>query len=194
MKRFLITALGAMALLLVSFPAAAQYVPEWHQGDLKKKGARIAVQDEKLDKESTLALLNTVGGEDMVARWEKFDKQRAWGIGLTAGGYGLAVAGFCYGGIYLLAGIVGTAFAAIGGQEAVDNLWDDLGTRVNVGAGATIGGLAIGTTGAVLLGVANGKMRRMVGTCNEAGLPAPAPAAELTFGPAPSGVGLVLHF
>ena len=186
--------LGAITLLFGSFSAAAQYVPEWHQGDLTKKGARIAVQDNKLGKESTLALLNSVGGGEMVSSWEKLDKQRGWGIGLTAGGYTLAVAGFCYGGVYLAAGIVGTLFAAIGGQEAVDNFWAELGPRVNIGAGAMIGGLAVGTTGAVLLGTANGKMKRIVGTCNEAGTPAAAPAAELTFGPAPSGVGLVLHF
>ena len=195
MKRRLIAALGAMALFLLSLPAAGQYVPEWYQGDLKKRGARIAIQGEKLTRDTTLLLLNAVGGEEMVASWEKYAKQRGWGIGLTSGGYTLAAAGFCYGGIYFVSALMATIFIAWAGQEAVDELWAEMGTKVAIGGGVTIGGLAVGTTGAVLLGVANGKMRRIVNTCNEAGMPpAPASEMELTFGPAPSGVGLVLHF
>jgi hypothetical protein len=196
MKHRLFAALGAMALFLFSLPAAAQYLPEWHQGDLSKKGARIAVQGEKLSRDTTLLLLNSVGGDEMVERWEKYTKQRGWGIGLTSGGYTLAAAGLCYGGVYFLAGLVASIFVAFGGQEAIDQLWSEMGPRVYVGAAATVGGLAVGTTGAVLLGTANKKMKNMVGTCNEAGTPVPgtAPTPELTFGPAPSGVGLVLHF
>lgn len=192
MKHCILTALATIAMWFLSIPAVAQYVPEWNQGDLKRKGTKIAVQGEKLDKEATLALLNQVGGPEMVASWEKYTSQRGWGIGLTAGGYTLAVAGLAYGGVYFLAGIVGTIFAAIGGQEAVDNLWSELGPRVSIGGGALIGGLVVGTAGAITLGVANGKMKKIVQTCDAAG--ATAPVAYLTFGPAPSGTGLVLHF
>ena len=106
--------------LLWAATAFAQYVPEWHQGELKRRGTKLAVLDEKLDKEATLALLTQVGGADMAASWEKACRLRGWGIGLTSGGYTLAAVGFCFGGVYLLAGVVGTIFVAIGGQEAVD--------------------------------------------------------------------------
>lgn len=173
--------------------AFAQYVPEWHQGDLKKKGTVIALQGEKLDRETTQAILNQTGGPDMVAAWEKYRSERGWGIGLTAGGYTLAVAGFCYGGVYLLAGVIGSIFAAIGGQEAVDKLWSDLGPNVALGGGIMLAGLAVGTTGVVLLCVGNGNMKKMARTCDAAGL-APVPEAQITFGPTPSGVGLALRF
>ena len=54
-------------------------------------------------------------------------------------------------------------------------------------------GLAVGTTGVVLLCVGNGHMKKLARTCDAAGL-APLPAAELTFGPTPSGLGLALRF
>ena len=129
-----------LAFLLWTLQASAQFVPEWHQGDLKKKGTVMALQGVKLDMETTQAILNQVGGPEMVAAWDKYRKERGWGIGLTSGGYTLAVAGFCYGGIYLIAGAVGTIFAAIGGQEAVDKMWSDLGPRVSIGGAAMLTG------------------------------------------------------
>lgn len=173
----------------------AQYavVPEWHQGDLKKKGTLLALQGEKLDRAATEAILNQVGGPEMVAAWDKYRKERGWGIGLTAGGYTLAAAGLCFGGVYFVAGIVGTMFAAIGGQEAVDNLWAELGPKVQIGGAAMLVGLAAGTTGVVLLCVGNGNMRKLAQTCDAAGL-APVSEVQLTFGPTPSGVGLALRF
>ena len=149
MKRVIILLLG----LLWAVGAFAQYVPEWHQGDLKKKGTVLALQGMKLDRATTDAILNQVGGADMVASWDKYCKERGWGIGLTAGGFTLAAAGVAFGGVYLVAGLVGTIFAAIGGQEAVDKLWADLGPRVYIGGVGMIAGLAAGTTGIVLLSV-----------------------------------------
>ena len=172
----------------------AQYVPVWHQGDLKMKGARIAVLGEKLDQKTTRALLDQVGGVEMVAEWDRYVDQRGWGIGLTAGGYTLAVAGLCYGGVYLLAGVVGSIFAAIGGQEAVDKMWDDMGPRVQIGGAAMLAGIAVGTTGVVLLCVGNHRLRNLAASWDAAGLPPVTPAAELTFGPTPSGVGMALRF
>ena len=189
MKRIVILLLG----LLWATGLMAQYVPEWHQGELKKKGTVLALQGQKLDRETTQAILNQVGGEEMVAAWDRYRRERGWGIGLTAGGYTLAVAGFCFGGVYLLAGVVGTIFAAPFGQDAVDNLWADMGPMVKVGGIGLITGFVAGTTGVVLLCVGNGNMRKTARLCDAAGLP-PVPAAELTFGPTPSGVGLALRF
>ena len=189
MKRLVIL----LPVLFWAFGAMAQYVPEWHQGDLKKKGTVLAVQGQKLDRETTLAILDRVGGPEMAASWDKYRKERGWGIGLTAGGYSLAAAGFCVGGVYILAGVVGTMFAAIGGQEAVDKLWSELGPNVSLGGGIMLAGLAIGTTGVVLLCIGNGNMRKMARTCDAAGL-APVPDAQITLGPTPSGVGLALRF
>jgi hypothetical protein len=101
-------------------------------------------------------------------------------------------------------------------------MWADLGPHVQIGGIAMFSGLAIGTTGVVLLCVGNGNMRKTARLCNEAGLPVPelvpelapelapelvpelvpepvdvpaaAPLAQLTFGPTPSGVGLALRF
>ena len=188
MKKFIL-----LFLLLAGTQAFAQYVPEWHQDELKKKGTVLALQGEKLDKATTQAILDQVGGPEMVAAWDKYRKERGWGIGLTAGGYTLAAAGFCFGGVYVLAGVVGTIFVAIGGQEAVDKMWADLGPKVQIGGAAMLTGLAVGTTGVVLLCVGNGNMKKLARTCDAAGLE-PLPAAQLTFGPTPSGVGLALWF
>ena len=188
----------ALLLVLALFwavSAVAQYaVPiEWNQGDLKKKGTVLALQGEKLDRATTEAILNQVGGLEMVDAWNRYRSERGWGIGLTAGGFTLAAAGFCFGGVYVLAGIVGTIFVAIGGQEAVDKMWADLGPKVQIGGIAMLAGLAAGTTGVVLLCVGNGNMRKLAKTCDAAGL-APMTDVQLTFGPTPSGVGLALRF
>ena len=189
MKRVIILLLG----LLWAAGAFAQYVPEWHQGDLKKKGTVLALQGMKLDRATTDAILNQVGGADMVASWDKYCKERGWGIGLTAGGFTLAAAGLCFGGVYFVAGIVGTIFAAIGGQEAVDKLWADLGPRVYIGGVGMIAGLAAGTTGIVLLSVGNSNLKKLAKTCDAADL-GPQTGVQLAFGPTPSGVGLALRF
>ena len=187
MKRVLVLLLA----LLWATSAFAQYAVEWHQGDLKKKGTVLALQGEKLDRETTEAILNQVGGPEMVDAWNKYRRERGWGIGLTSGGYTLAAVGFCYGGIYILAGVIGTIFAAPFGEEAVNKMWTDLETNVQVGGIAMLSGLAIGTTGVVLLCVGNGNMRKLAKTCDAAGF---EPLVELTLGPTPSGVGLALRF
>jgi hypothetical protein len=97
------------------------------------------------------------------------------------------------GGVYLVAGLVGTIFAAIGGQEAVDKLWADLGPRVYIGGVGMIAGLAAGTTGIVLLSVGNSNLKKLAKTCDAAGL-GPQTGVQLAFGPTPSGVGLALRF
>lgn len=184
--------LGILALL--STGAFAQYVPEWQIGTMRMKGGRLAIDNVKLDKETTLLIIDQVGGQDLVASWEKYSRQRGWGIGLTAGGYSLAAVGFAYGGVYLVGGLIASVFVAVGGQEAVDRVWEDLGPRVNIGAGVMLAGLAAGTTGVVLLCVGNHHLRKIADTCDAAGLTPVAPAARLTFGPTPSGAGLALRF
>ncbi len=193
--------LAAAAALMACTEAVAQFVPEWHQGDLTRKGTRIAVLDEKLDRETTLLLVGSVGGPEMAADWQRYARQRGWGIGLTSGGYTLAAAGFCYGGVYMMAGIIGTIFAAIGGQEAVDKLWADLGPRVSIGTAAMATGLVAGTTGVVLLVRSNRRLKELTGACDAAGLPplevqdaSAIPAVQLTLGQTPSGLGLALRF
>lgn len=180
----------ALILALVCAEAAAQYIPAWEAGDLARKGTRIAVRDTTLDRETTRLLLQEYGGEDLVQTWDHYAKQRGWGIGLTAGGYSVAVIGAGYSLVYLLAGVVGSAFAAIGGEEAVQGLWDQLGPNVTGGIIVAGVGLAAGTTGAVLLGRSNRQLKGIVNECNEAG----PPSVEVTFGPTPSGFGLALRF
>ena len=188
MKRILL-----LAALLFTAPAFAQFVPEWHQGELSRKGTRLAVSDVKLDREATLALVSRAGGPDLAASWERASAERGWGIGLTAGGYTLAAAGFCFGGVYLIGGVFASMFAAIGGQQAVDGVWAELGPMVKIGTVGFFTGLAAGTTGVVLLCVGNGQLRKITDACNAAGLP-PVSGAELAFGPAPSGIGFTLRF
>ena len=185
-------ALFLVLALLWGVSAMAQYaVPQWSQGDLKKKGAMLAIQGEKLDQAATEAILLQVGGPEMVDSWNKYRQERGWGIGLTAGGFSLAAVGFCTGGVYLLTGGLISVFAAFGGQEAVDKVWADFGPMVQISTIGFFTGLAAGTTGIVLLCVGNSNMRKMAQTCDAAGLP---PSAEVSFGPTPSGVGFALRF
>ncbi len=189
MKRILVV----LATLIWGAGAMSQVVPEWYRGELKKSGSVLSVRGEKLDRETTLALLEQVGGQEMAASWEKDRRERNWGIGLTAGGYTVAAAGLAVGGTYFLAGVVGTIFVAIGGQKAVDKLWADIGSKAAVGGAVFLTGFAAGTTGVVLLSTGNSRMRKKARLCDEAGAE-PVPSAQLSFGQAPSGAGLMLRF
>lgn len=180
----------ALILALVCAEAAAQYVPAWEAGDLARKGTRISVRDTTLDRETTRLLLQEYGGEELVRTWDHYVKQRGWGIGLTAGGYSVAVIGAGYSLIYIVAGVVGSAFAAIGGEEAVQNLWDQLGPNFTGGMIVAGVGLVAGTTGAVLLGRSNHQLKGIVRECNEAG----PTSVQVTLGPTPSGFGLSIRF
>ena len=164
----------------------------WMQGDLKKAGSTIKYEKLRLSKDDRDALLLSVGGVDMVEDWHKNSTIRGWGIGATVGGSVITITGLAVGGIYILAGVVGTIFVAIGGQEAVDKLWADMSAKASVGGWVMLGGTAVMTTGIVLTSVGNTRMRHMVGTCNEAGIPR---EANISFGPTCSGgIGLTYNF
>lgn len=177
-------------LLLLGGEALAQTVPDWQPGDLVRKGTRIAVDSVKLDKATTLLLLEGAGGPQLSADWEKYCKQRGWGIGLTAGGFTVAAAGLMYSMVMVVGGAVGSAFVAVGGEEAVQGVWDGMSPRISGGMVVAGVGAAAGVTGVVLLINGNTHLRRIVKDCND---PASGTVA-LTFGPTPSGIGLALHF
>ena len=186
-----------LTLILLLFAAApvlrAQYVPDWEPGDLKKKGTKIAVRGEKLDKASTYMLLESVGGEEMSAKWKRDTHMRNWGIGLTAGGFALGAFGVGYGGVYILAGIVGTIFIApFGDKEAIDELWKEVGEKAMAGNIMTIAGTAAGITGIVLWATGNKHMKKTVKHLNEVGRPT---ESEIVFGPVSSDrIGVAYRF
>lgn len=186
-----------LTLILLLFAAApvlrAQYVPDWEPGDLKKKGTKIAVRGEKLDKASTYQLLDNACGEEMSAKWRHDTHMRNWGIGLTAGGFALSAVGLGYGGVYILAGIIGTIIVApLGGQEAVDDLWKEVGKETALGSTLSCVGLAAGITGIVLWATGNRQMKKTVKYLNEAGR---TQEAEIVLGPvAADRMGIAYRF
>ena len=180
----------AAALLLIGSAALAQTVPDWQPGQLVRKGTRIAVDSVKLDKPATLLLLEEAGGPQLRADWEKYCAQRGWGIGLTAGGFTLAAGGLFYSMAMVVGGAVGTALVAVGGDEAVQGVWNGMSPRINGGMIVAGVGVAAGVTGVVLLINGNTHLRRIVKDCND---PASG-AVTLSFGPTPSGIGLALQF
>ena len=182
--------LFAAALLLLSSAALAQTVPDWKPGDLVRKGTRIAVDSVKLDKAGTLLLLEQAGGPQLSADWQKYSSQRGWGIGLTAGGFTLAGVGVLYSTVMVVGGAVGSALVAVGGEEAVQGVWNGMSPHINGGMIAAGVGAVAGITGVVLLINGNSHLRRIVKDCND---PASGTVA-LTFGPTPSGIGFALNF
>ena len=178
-------------LLGAAFSLAAQTVPSWNPGELSRKGARIAVNGEKLSKESTLLLLENAGGASLSADWQRYASQRGWGIGLTAGGFTLAGCGLCYTMVMVVGGAVGTAFVApLGGEESVQQVWNGMEPHMTGGLIAAGAGVAAGITGVVLLINGSTHLKHIVNDCNAPG----STAMEISFGATPSGVGLALRF
>ena len=194
------------ALLLAGGRALAQTVPEWKPGQLVRKGTCIAVDTVKLDKAATLRLLEGAGGPQLSDDWQRYCSQRGWGIGLTAGGFTVAAAGIFYSTAMVVGGAVGSALVAVGGDEAVQGVWNGMSPRINggmivAGVGAVAGrlvpfmaaiyvGAVAGITGVVLLINGNTHLRRIVRDCNQPG----ASSVTLTLGPTSSGIGLALRF
>ena len=191
MKKLLVLILCLASI--AGIDASAQLLPDVNPEVLPaygRKGTTLTLDKVKLDPAVQEAILLELD-ENMPDYWKHYAAERNWGIGLLSGGYTLMVAGACFGGIYFLAGLVGTIFVAIGGQEAVDNLWNDIGPMATAGFVVGTVGFAAGTTGLVLLIVGNKKLNHAVDLCNENIVPRPA---ALTFGPTASGVGLALNF
>ncbi|MBR5075859.1 MAG: hypothetical protein IKX28_02460 [Bacteroidales bacterium] len=188
MRKYLFILLAAL-FLLPGGGALAQTVPAWEPGELVRKGTRIAVDSVKLDKAGTLALLEEAGGPRLAADWQKGVSLRHWGTGLTAGGFTLAAAGYLYSMAMVVGGAVATGLVAVGGEEAVQGVWDGMSPQISAGMAVAGVGLAAGLTGTGLLIAGNTRLRRIVKGCNE-----PAVPVELTFGPTPSGIGLALRF
>lgn len=178
------------ALLLAGGRALAQTVPEWKPGQLVRKGTCIAVDTVKLDKAATLRLLEGAGGPQLSDDWQRYCSQRGWGIGLTAGGFTVAAAGVLYSTAMVVGGAVGSALVAVGGDEAVQGVWNGMSPRINGGMIVAGVGAVAGITGVVLLINGNTHLRRIVRDCNQPG----ASSVTLTLGPTPSGVGLALRF
>ncbi len=190
MFRFYPIILTAALLLLGSSQALAQTVPDWKPGQLVRKGTCIAVDTVKLDKAATLRLLEGAGGPQLSDDWQRYCSQRGWGIGLTAGGFTVAAAGVLYSTAMVVGGAVGSALVAVGGDEAVQGVWNGMSPRINGGMIVAGVGAVAGITGVVLLINGNTHLRRIVRDCNEPG----ASSVTLTLGPTPSGIGLALRF
>ncbi|MDO4998871.1 MAG: hypothetical protein Q4E27_01295 [Bacteroidales bacterium] len=190
MFRFYPIILTAALLLLGSSQALAQTVPDWKPGQLVRKGTCIAVDTVKLDKAATLRLLEGAGGPQLSDDWQRYCSQRGWGIGLTAGGFTVAAAGVFYSTAMVVGGAVGSALVAVGGDEAVQGVWNGMSPRINGGMIVASVGAVAGITGVVLLINGNTHLRRIVRDCNEPG----ASSVTLTLGPTPSGIGLALRF
>ena len=190
MFRFYPIILTAALLLLGSSQALAQTVPDWKPGQLVRKGTCIAVDSVKLDKAATLRLLEGAGGPQLSDDWQRYCSQRGWGIGLTAGGFTVAAAGVLYSTAMVVGGAVGSALVAVGGDEAVQGVWNGMSPRINGGMIVAGVGAVAGITGVVLLINGNTHLRRIVRDCNEPG----ASSVTLTLGPTSSGVGLALRF
>ena len=190
MFRFYPIILTAALLLLGSSQALAQTVPDWKPGQLVRKGTCIAVDTVKLDKAATLRLLEGAGGPQLSDDWQRYCSQRGWGIGLTAGGFTVAAAGVFYSTAMVVGGAVGSALVAVGGDEAVQGVWNGMSPRINGGMIVAGVGAVAGITGVVLLINGNTHLRRIVRDCNEPG----ASSVTLTLGPTSSGIGLALRF
>lgn len=185
-----------LTLILLLFAAApvlrAQFVPDWEPGDLKKKGTKIAVRGEKLDKASTYMLLEQAGGEEMAAKWRRNVHMRNWGIGLTAGGAALTAFGMAYGGVYIIAGVVATIFVAPFGSDAVGELWDEVAKQAAAGNIMSTAGTVVGVTGIVLWATGGRQLKKTVKHLNEVGRPQ---EAEFVLGPvAPDRLGVAYRF
>ena len=189
MKRLIVI----VALSLLSFGAWAQY-----SGDVVERSGRyLKVNGEKLSPEAQRALLANVGGVDCNAVWDAASAGKRLGTGLTVGGGLLTAGGLASVLVGLVGDIAGAAvggiIGSIGGQEGAQQGAEE---GAKAGNGFVTGGLIASAAGLGTMAfgisriVSNArKLNEIVDTCNNG-----RPSAQLTLGPTPGGVGLVLYF
>lgn len=195
MKRLMVV----FALLLVSLAASAQYA---EGGALRRSGATIRVDDQKLTAFERDALLNEIGGADLVEAWSKARGGRTAGIWLTAGGGTLAAAGLVttlVGGMASVGGaLVGATAGALVGSVG-GNASETASQAASKGAEAGVPIMTAGTiimvagaaslaAGIPILIVNNNRLNGIVDNCNQ------ARAAQLSFAATSNGIGLTLRF
>lgn len=160
--------------LLACSQAFAQYIPDWKEGDLARKGTMITVGDLVLDREASAALVAQAGGPRLADEWGRAVSKRKLGMGLTIGGFSVATLGsaLALGGA-LAGGLIGGVVGGIaGGDEGAQQgfkagAWNPLTIGSLVAAGA---GVATGVVGAVQLKSANTSLNGIVDRCNGIGL------------------------
>lgn len=188
MKRALIT----IACMLLSIAAFAQFNDTEFNGVLERYRAGMKMDGIVLNADEVAAILSNVDGLDRTAEWQQLKKNRAWGKGLIIGGSSLASVGAVAfvgtGVVYVVVAI----FAAIGGQEAIDNLNAQFNPYFVTSAIVTGAGAATAVAGIPIVVVNNRKMNGIVKDWNNAN--GHGSDVSFNFGAAPSGVGFTLNF
>ena len=208
MKKWIVT----FALMFLAWGASAQIadttlVSPSSIGILKRSGARMKMDKVRLTREEQQLLLSDIGGVDYNDTWKKARGWRTAGISMMAGGSAVALFGAGYTMVYSLAGLFGIVIGAgtaavvtgaVGGdsdaaaQDAADNVSEEIGPHITAGVIITAVGAGTAVAGIPITVVNCRKMSKIVDEYND--IHNPAPAAELTFGPTRSGVGLALNF
>lgn len=183
----------------LSLAASAQYV--------HRSGSHLTRDKEKISREEQQQILSDINGVDYNQVWKDYDGWRKTGLGLTVGGGIVAGAGACtflFGAVVSIFGVViGATAGAIGGSSGAQ-AGADAGAKA--GQPFMTGGLIATAVGSVALGAGipllavNGKrmnniVREYNSTLPEPVVePEPAPAVEVAFGAAPSGIGFTVSF
>ncbi len=197
MKRFFVCIALSLSFALC---AEAQYaVPS--EGDsvaesavpvLKRYRSGLKLDGVKLSREEQEAVLRDIGGIDYNQQWDEYVRKRKLGANLTGIGSGIAAVGataFVGTGLVCAVGLI---FVGIGGQEAVDDYTKGFqpwfaGSAIVTGVGAVMA-----VAGLPMLLTYNHKLRSITDEYNR--LSQEAASVQLSLGPAPSGLGLVLTF
>lgn len=165
---------------------------------LQRRLGHLRMNKQKLSDPEKVWVLSNINGMDRNAEWDKYLNNRNVGAGLMIGGYSIAALSGTAAFVYMLAGVLGGAFAAVltgGDEEATNNATKDAFNTAGILGGVTLGAAAIGTAGLPLLIVNGRKMSKIVDDYNADPqhnlLPAPGQEQQLTISLIPASRPLV---
>lgn len=180
-----------LAMLLISLAAWGQF-----NRTAKRAGTHIKLDGKKLSRAEQIRLLSNINGADYTHQWNQAATIRNTGMGLTIGG-GVVMVG---GAAVMIAGTAvtavgattGAAIGVIGGAETAKNTAQQGASAgkpiITGGLIATLTGLAATIAGVPMLAVGCTRMKRICDRHNAFS------SVEVSWGPAPSGVGLCVRF
>ena len=146
-------------------------VPDTSRVLLQRRLGHLRMDKNRLTDDEKVWILSNIDGVDCNAEWDALRHKRNIGAGMVIGGYSVATVTAAAAFVYLFAGVLGGAIAAVitcGNEEATQNATEEPVNTAGALGLVCLGSAAVGTAGLPLLIVNSRKMSKIVAGYNSA--------------------------
>lgn len=164
----------------------AQYAYSNETAEIRSRGSKIFVGDEKLSKREAFELFNQVGGEEMGNDYLSYRRGYRVGVGLSVGGASLVAVGVPASMFSITYALAHGFAAGFSGQE----IPAEVDVALYGSFGVTLAGAAMMIAGIPTACVYRHRIKKLTNEYNSTMASKPI----VTFSPARSGIGIAMNF